>query len=161
MNPSIRIFVVLLGLAICQRATASDTVVLGRLVSNEPMSYVKDECPEDHVCSRSWWKSVVEVEKTVQGRHLSGRVTAAVMQHTSLNARFKRAVRLFALTPIDDPDQRAKLRADYYLEEMSEPQQMFCTSRDPKRLGLSVQETYVSGSGDNTTYCFGLPRSQR
>jgi hypothetical protein len=159
VNLSARTFVTLLGLLASQPAIASDSVVLGRLVTNEPMSYVKDECPDNQICLRTWWKSVIQVEKTVQGKHLSGRVTAAVMQHTSVNARFKKAARLFVLAPIENPDQRAKLRADCYLEEMSEPRQMFCISRDPKAVGLSVQETYVSGTGEDKTCCFELPRS--
>jgi hypothetical protein len=78
-----------------------------------------------------------------------------------LNSRFKKAVRLFVLAPIEDANQRAKLRVDYYLEEMSEPRQMFCLSRDPKALGLNPEETYVPGTGDATTYCFELPGSRR
>jgi hypothetical protein len=58
----------LLTLLICLAvycASASNIVVLGRLVSNEPMSYVKDECPEDSICMRSWWKSVIKIQRTV------------------------------------------------------------------------------------------------
>jgi hypothetical protein len=79
------------------------------------------------------------------------------MQHTSFNSRFKKAVRFFVLEPIEDPDQRAKLRADYYLKEMSEPREMFCFSRDPEELGLDADETYVAGTGDTKSYCFQLP----
>jgi hypothetical protein len=79
------------------------------------------------------------------------------MQHTALNARFKKTVRLFVLEPIEDAEERAKLRADYYLEESSEPQQIFCVLQDPKTLGLNVKETYVLNGNHLTTYCFRLP----
>jgi hypothetical protein len=155
MNP-MRTLVILLALLACQPSVASDIVVFGRLVANEPMDYVKDECPKDSICLRSWWKSVVQVQKTISGTVLSGRVTTANMQHTSLDPRFKKSVRLFVLEPIEDPDQRAKLRADYYLKDMSEPHQMFCLSQDPKALGLNVQETYMAGAGEDEAYCFEL-----
>lgn len=161
VTQTIRTYVALLGLLAFKGATAADIIVLGRLVTNEPMSYVKDECLPDYICLRSWWKSVIQLQTTVQGGRLSGRVAAAVMQHTSLNPRFKRSVRLFVLAPIEDADERAKLRVDYYLKAMSEPQQMFCLSQDPKALGLNTEETYVSGTGDATIYCFELPGSRR
>jgi hypothetical protein len=122
------------------------------------MEYVPDECPENYICLRSWWKSVVSVHETVHGSRLSGRVEAAVMQHTSLNPHFKKHVRLFVLRPIEDPAERAKLRVDYYLEGMSEARQMFCLGHDPKESGLDVEEAYVSGTGDDKTYCFELKK---
>ncbi len=149
--------VLILVLAASQCVAADNIVVLGKLEYNGPMEYVPDECPENHICLRSWWKSVVSIQKTVHGSRLSGRVAAAVMQHTSLNDGYKKSVRLFVLKPIDDPQQRAKLRVDYYLESMSESYQMFCSSKDPKDMGLEVEETYVSGTDDQKTFCFELP----
>jgi hypothetical protein len=141
-------------------ACAADSiVVLGKLVYNQPMDYVADDCPENYICLRSWWKSVVNVQKTIHGSKVTGRVAAAVMQHTSLNDRFKKSVRLFVLRPIDDPKEREKLRVDYYLESMAEPYQMYCLSQDPKESGLVVDETYVAGKDDEKTYCFELPTS--
>jgi hypothetical protein len=77
------------------------------------------------------------------------------MQHTGLNSRYKQAVRLFVLAPIDAPAERARLRADYYLEGMSESQSMFCLAKDPCALGLT-EEAYTAGAGEDTTYCFEL-----
>jgi transposase len=95
----------------------------GKLVcddyTNEPMSYVRDECPDRGICLHSWWKAVIQVEKTLQGTPLSGHITAAVMQHTSMNAKYKKAVRYFVLEAIEDPSTRKRLRADYYLKEGS------------------------------------------
>jgi hypothetical protein len=105
---------------------------------------------------RSWYESVIRVDKAVKGRTLAGRVTAAVMQHTGLNSRYKSAVRLFVLAPIDDPADRARLRADYYLEGMSAPQSKFCLANDSRALGLT-EEAYTAGAGEDSTYCFELP----
>ncbi|HEY1212743.1 MAG TPA: hypothetical protein VGE93_03830, partial [Bryobacteraceae bacterium] len=105
--------------------------------------------------------SVIQVRTSFQAGPLTGRVAAAVMQHTSLSPRAKKAARLFVLAPIEEADQRAKLRVDYYLEEMSDSQSMFCLSRDPKALGLNVENTYVSGTGDARRYCFEMPGTLR
>jgi hypothetical protein len=137
-------------------ALSADTVVIGRLTDNKPMEYVPDECPKGYICLRSWWKSVINVQRIIHGPRLSGVVAAANMQHTSLNPRYKNSVRLFVLRPITDPAERAKLRVDYFLEEMALPAQMYCLSQDPKKYGLEVQETYVTGV-DEKTYCFELP----
>jgi hypothetical protein len=147
----------LIALAAGQSAIAEDVVVIGRLVYNEPMDYVKTECPQYAICMRSWWKSVVDVRKVIRGSHLTGRVATAVMQHTSLDPSFKKNVRLFVLKKIVDPGERAKLRVDYYLEEMAEPAEMFCLLRDPKEVGLDVESTYVAGTEDDKSYCFELP----
>lgn len=79
------------------------------------------------------------------------------MQHTSLNHRFMRAVRLFVLEPIEDPTQRAKLRADYYLKDMSEPHQMFCLPHDPKEVGLKAETTYVGSAGEGKAIVLSCP----
>jgi hypothetical protein len=138
-------------------AVAADAiVVLGKLSYNQPMDYVPDDCPEDYICLRSWWKSVVTVQKTVVGSKLSGRVAAAVRQHTWLAESYKKSLRLFVLRPIEDPVERAKLRVDYYLEDMSEPRQMFCLLDKPAALGISSRDTYVN-EGDDREHCFELP----
>ncbi len=154
-SPS-KLFLALLGVLTHQCAMGADIVVIGKMITNEPMSYVKDDCPDGNICMHSWWKSVIQVERTVQGTRLSGRITAAVMQHTVMNASYMKAIRLVILAPIEDPDQRKKLRADFYLKEASPPQQMFCSAYNPKDLGLKASETYVSQIAGSTTYCFKL-----
>ena len=137
---------------------AEDTVVLGRLVENEPMEYVTDECPEGYICLRSWWKSVIRVDDTVKGPSISGRVSAAVMQHTRLNPAFRNSVRLFVLRPIIDPQDRAKLRVEYFLEEMSLPSETYCFSRHPMEYGLETEEVYSPEDEDLEYHCFELPQ---
>src|SRR5512133_2203379 len=79
---------------VCASAVASETtLVVGKLISNGPMEYVPDECPENAICMRSWWRSVIRVDQTIRGQPLTGRVDAAVMQHRDLNERYKKHVR--------------------------------------------------------------------
>ncbi len=141
----------------CASAIAQDSVVVGRLVENAPMSYVPNECPENFVCLRSWWKSVIRIEKTIQGPQLTGEVDAAVLQHADLNPAFKAGVRLFVLRPITDSQQVRKFRVSYYLQEMIRPRQMYCLSRPPKEYGLDIKSVYQTGEGDSASYCFELP----
>jgi hypothetical protein len=139
-----------------QLAWGADSIVIGTLSYNEPMEYAPDECPKDYICLRSWWKSIIRVKKTVRGPLLSGSISTAVMQHTSLNPRYRKSVRLFVLRPITDPAERAKLRVQFYLEEMAVPAEMYCFNQDPKEYGLNVEQTYVAGD-DDKVYCFELP----
>ena len=141
----------------CNAAAAADTVALGRLVKNEPMEYVPDTCPENSICLHSWWKWVIDVDKTVSGPRTSGHIVAARMQHASLLPANRKRFRLFVLRPIEDSKQRALLRADYYLEDFSWANTMYCLDRDPKEFGLSTEETYVAGVGDSKQHCFELP----
>jgi len=145
-----------LGLA-CASAIAQDSVVVGRLVENAPMSYVPNECPENVICLRSWWKSVIRIEKTIQGRKLTDEVGAAVLQHADLSPAFKAGVRLFVLRPITDSQQGRKLRVSYYLQEMIRPRQMYCLGQPPAEYGLEIKNTYQAGEGDSASYCFELP----
>jgi hypothetical protein len=116
MTPSEKAFLSVLVLLGCRCAIASDIVVMGKLIANEPMSYVSDECPDDGICLHTWWKAVIQVERSLRGSPLSGRITAAVMQHTAMNAQYRKAVRYFVLETIEDPSMRKKLRAGYYLK---------------------------------------------
>jgi hypothetical protein len=119
MTQSAKGVLALLALLACRCASAADILVVGKLITNDPMSYVKDKCPDGDICLRSWWKAVIQVQKTLRGSPLSGRITAAIMQHTSMNEEYKKAVRYFVLEAIEDPSMRKKLRADYYLTEES------------------------------------------
>lgn len=141
-------------------AYAEDVVVLGKLVYNEPMKDAPDECPKDYICMRSWWKSIVAVQKTIHGINLSGRITAVQMQHTVMSAQFRKSLRLFVLRSIDEPEKRAKFHADFYLVNMISLHQMYCTWQDPKELQLGVNETYTAGSDEYKSYCFELPQEE-
>jgi hypothetical protein len=139
-----QLFLALLGVFAFESGLGANIVVIGKMTTNEPMSYVKDKCPDGNLCMHSWWKSVIQVEKTVAGTPLSGRITAAVLQHTPMALSYMKAIRLIILEPIEDREQRKKLKADFYLKEASPPQKMFCSSYKPEDLGLKTEQTYVS-----------------
>ncbi len=131
-------FALILAFLVGQPVLAAHIVVLGRLLDNRPMmDRWLDGCPAGLVCTDTWWKSIIRVDKTLIGAALSGRIIAGGMQHTWLNDHFKKSVRLFVLESIDDPDQRKSLRADYILKGMAMPEQMFCLAGNPKELGLN------------------------
>jgi hypothetical protein len=120
MNLSARAFLSLIGLMVCQYASASDAIVVkGKLISNEPMTYLANECPDPDICLHRWWKAVIDVDKTVRGTAISGRVIAAVSQHAPMKDGYQKTVRYFVLEAIDDPEAKRKLQADYYLDEAS------------------------------------------
>jgi hypothetical protein len=100
-------------------AHASDIVVVGKLVTNEPIADLANECTDGELCMHRWWKAVIQIEKTLEGQPISGRITAALSQHGAMNKRAKRATRYFTLEPIEDPAMREHLHADYYLEDGS------------------------------------------
>jgi hypothetical protein len=139
-------------------AFAADSVVLGHAVSNGHMDYVENTCPEGYICLHSWYKWVIDVDRTVSGPSVpTGRVVTARMQHTSMIPSYRRRLRLFVLKPIVDPEQRRELRADYFLEETSEAHQMFCFLQNPKDFDLETKEIYV-GLNDAREHCFELPK---
>jgi hypothetical protein len=125
------------------------------------MEYVPDTCPENSICLHSWWKWVIDIDKTVSGPRASGRIVAARMQHTSLLPANLKRFRLFVLKPIEDPKQRALLRADFYLEDFSWASTMYCLYQDPKEFGLALEDTYVAGTDDSKQYCFELPKKEK
>lgn len=98
---------------------ASDIVVVGKLVSNEPIAALANECTDGELCMHRWWKAVIQVEKTLEGQPISGRITAALSQHVAMNEKAKKATRYFTLMPIENPTMRERLHADYYLEDGS------------------------------------------
>jgi hypothetical protein len=120
VNHAVRVFLFVIAILLgCGSAYASHIVVVGKLVTNEPMTDLENECSDGELCMHRWWKPVIQVEKTLEGQPISGRVTAAVSQHVPMNEKYKKAVRYFTLESIEDPAIREHLHAEYYLEEGS------------------------------------------
>jgi hypothetical protein len=120
MNQTIQaLFFVVATLLSSSGAYGADIVVIGKLITNEPMKGHKYECSDGELCMHSWWKAVIQVEHTLGGPPLSGRIAAAVSQHIAMNETYKKAVRYFTLESIEDPATRKLLHADYYLKEGS------------------------------------------
>ena len=114
-----RILLAFLAFLFWDCVSAEEIIVVGKLITNEPMSYVKEKCPEDSICLDTWWKAVIQVDEILRGSHVPGRITAAIMQHTSMSPRYRRSLRFFVVEEIDDPQQRKKLRVNYYLDSAS------------------------------------------
>lgn len=150
--------------------TFADSLVLGRVLTSYFLEDAGSACVEDDaenkgsnelesICMYGWAHWIIEVDRTIGGKKVRGRVHAARAQHTEMLRDYQKRLRLFALSPIEDAGLRKKLRADFFLLDMS--QEMFCMSQDPQVFGLP--EAYLeSGSGDDKEFCFDLrPKDDR
>jgi hypothetical protein len=134
------------------KAPAADSVVFGRAMSNTYIPDVDGACgplAADDVCMDVWFVWAISVKRTVGGPPVTGRVRAARAQHSQFDRRYMRSNRLFLLRPIDDPEQRALLRADYRLIDMSVDE---CLEAKPK--GLDAAEIHVRHNERGDVYCF-------
>lgn len=145
----------------CPQALAADTFVLGHALSNTFMDYAKIDCPAGHICLDGWSKWVIEVDTTLSGPALTGRIIAARMQHTTVHPSYRKRLRLFVIRPIENPKQRAFLRANYLLVDTSERHQMYCLWEDPKKAGLAVDKLFGGAVDGSTRYCFELPDTEQ
>ena len=141
-------------LACVGAARAADSVVVGRAVSNTYIPGVEGACgpiTADELCMDVWFVWKISVSRTISGPPIIGRVRASRPQHATFVRSYMRQNRLFLLRPIDDPEQRTLLQADYHLVDMSEDQ---CLDARPRELnGADVQITHTE-RGD--VYCFVL-----
>jgi hypothetical protein len=142
----------------------ADSLVIGRAKKSDFLESAGSACVEDNgegrgsnglesICMHGWVRWAIDVQKTVGGVRLSGRIYAARAQHTLMLPRYQRRLRLFALEPISDPQMRKRLQADFYLVDMSH--EMYCMSVDPQAYGLP-ESTHVQGEADEKSYCFDL-----
>lgn len=92
---------------------------------------------------------------------VAGRPIAMRMQHTTVIHSYEKRLRLFVLRAIQDPKQRALLKADYYLVDASEQFPMYCVWTDPRASGLKVDEVFEAGAAGERRYCFELPQIGR
>jgi hypothetical protein len=149
-------FVCAIGLS--QAAHGSDSVVWGRAVKNQALPDVESPCGEpapDTICMVGWYRWTLVVDRTISGPSVAGRVVAANTQHTSVAPSAYRRARVFVLRPIDDPAERRRLRADYFLIDASWPH--YCLQGDPADLGLTVDYEYVGRGDEGEVHCFPLP----
>ena len=142
----------------CGVASAEDSVVLGRSLGHMHIEEAEINCPPEYICMDAWFRWTIKPEKTVAGPKLSGRITAARIQHTEFVRSYERTLRLFILTPIEDAEQRALLKADYLLRDVSAVHEMYCV-RNSIDLGIEADEKLESEDGER--YCFELPRDDQ
>jgi hypothetical protein len=143
-----------------------DSLVLGWAKKSYFLESAGSACAEDNeedeesnalesICMHGWVRWIIDVQKTVGGARLSGRIYAARAQHALMPPYYQKSIRLFALEPISDPQIRKRLRADFYLIDMS--QEMYCMSVNPRAYGLP-ESTYVQGGADEKSYCIDLAK---
>ena len=137
-------------------ARAADSVILGRAVSNTYLPGIEGACgplSADELCMNVWFVWEISAKRTVTGAPISGRVRAARSQHTTFVRSYMRRNRLFLLRPIEDPEQRRLLQADFHLVDMSADN---CLEVEPR--GLNAQDPGVTHQhterGD--VYCFAV-----
>jgi hypothetical protein len=137
---------------------ATPTVLVGHAISQEDLDL--QACPDDDpgLCMSSWFRWTLQIDRTLQGPAIKGRIATAHRQHSRYQKWYQKEVSLFVVTPIEDPQQRQRLRADYFLEDFSQRLPMYCLSLDPADLGLELHGgVFVQSFGGMT--CFQDPES--
>jgi hypothetical protein len=70
----------------------------------------------NELCMSSWYRWTIQIQRTLSGPPITGRIATAHIQHASYLLSYLKRFRLFVLTPIEDAQTRQLLKADYYLE---------------------------------------------
>jgi hypothetical protein len=130
-------------------AFSSDSVVLGRGISNYFLSKQPCPQPEDsnlvNICMDVNFIWVLSARRTIVGPPVKGTVKAISSQHVAATSKFVRSTELFVLRPIDDPALRRSSHADYYLVELStkDSDGRYCLWDKPEEVGLRLKDTDV------------------
>ena len=95
---------------------------------------------EPQICMDSFYRWSIAVERQVSGPGVPKRVRAVRVQHAENVFADKRPKLLFVLEPISDPAVRKRYQADYYIEAMGRPTQVFCLSGRSQEPDLSKLE---------------------
>ena len=151
------ITIILSAVASAAVCAAEPSVVLG---SARSLGFLENQppCPEGYICLNGWYRYDVMVERTLRGPAVRSLIHAVHSQHTEFNKKYRRALRLFVLRPIDDPKVRADLQADYYLVGLSPLQELYCLNGSPGDIGLSDAQVTVAGPEN---YCFSSDQAKR
>jgi hypothetical protein len=105
----------------------------------------------------SWYHWTIQIQSTMSGPPITGRIAVAHAQHTDYVKRYLKQLRLFVLTPIEDAQTRRLLKADYYVKAAARRVPMYCLNQDPRALGIQADGTVVGS--DESGYCFEDPES--
>jgi hypothetical protein len=119
-----------------------------------------DENDLDVICMDAWIGWRINVQKTLAGNPIRGRIRAARLQHTFYIKSYLRRLRLFVLQPIESAEMRAVLGADYLIIDLSTTRDMYCTRESPAKYGLPEEDldVYVRQAVDDEAFCFELPK---
>lgn len=141
------------------QAHSADSVISGRGLTNKWLpdletpcerSRAADPAPLPEVCMDAWFVWEISVSRTIAGPLVKRRVRAANVQHAEYVLRHLQRDRLFLLRPIDDPAQRALLKTDYRIVDMSTDE---CLHTEPQGLGPDAAKVRVSHGENGDLYC--------
>jgi hypothetical protein len=146
-------------LALISPAYAADSIVIGRAASNSYAKALSDSydavrgCPEDYICMDVIYRWFIDPAKTVAGPALKGRIRALTFQHTGVNDRYLKSLRLFVFRPIADLEIPHSSDDRYYLVSSSPVYDdgTYCISVDPSASGLQLKNVTERNDG---YYCF-------
>jgi hypothetical protein len=91
-------------IALISPAYAADSIVIGRAVSNSYAKALSDSyeaakpCPEESICMEVIFRWVIDAEKIIAGPAPQGRLKALTFQHTGVNDRYLKSLRLSCLS---------------------------------------------------------------
>lgn len=142
-------------------ANGATSLVFGRAISEDDDVEIKptpeEICPPDAFCLFGWSRWTLNIQRSVVGPNVKGRIHAVHMQHTTHNRAFFKRLHLFALEYIDDSAERTRLHAEYKLLDLIEEQMMLCTNTDPKKVGIPPEDIYAATTDDTYHFCFVDP----
>ena len=133
------------------------SLVLGSAISIQ-YANVDTPCPEDSICLDGWFRYDLSIDKVLKGPAVPHRIRAVHMQHTYYIPKYRRALRLFVLRPVETAEARANLKADYYIDDLSPVQELYCLSGTPESLGLDPSAVTVVGQ---ERFCFSAEEARR
>ena len=115
-------------------ATAQDSVVLARVVSNDRI-VDREGCPKDTWCFNSPYRYVLQIERVLSGPALAGRISAVRFEHGP--KRRPDAALLFKLRPFGD-EKRVQFGADFYLGDASFTKDVYCEGKKADEFGPAI-----------------------
>ena len=141
-----------------QISHASQSIVHGRLIENEPMKEAPEACLKDTHCSESWYKSLIDVAQVLSGAPVSGRIMAVGKQEASLMAPESGVARLFVLSSIDAYEHRELLQAEYFLVDAAtpvSPHSDACNPFDREAFRTNLEQAFEAASFDRFLATYG------
>jgi hypothetical protein len=143
-------------------AHADTSLAVGYAISQYDKADIKDSpdevCQPDEICLFGWSRWTLNIQRTISGPSVKGRIYAVHMQHVSYNRAYFSRLRLFVLEYIKEPAERERLHADYKLLALPAEQRMICGDTNPQRAGISADDVYAGVTGDANYFCFIDPR---
>ncbi len=152
---------VALALFVSATATADTSFVVGRAISEYDDVRIEESpdevCPPDAICLFSWSRWTLDIERSLSGPAVKGRIFAVHMQHTRHRRSYFRGPHQFALEYISDASERKRLHADYKLLDLLDEKRMLCTRIDPQTAGIPANDVYAGTTENSYKFCFVDP----